>query len=104
MEQSHDGLARPEKSAQPPAASVNGGAASLPLWRKLAGQPAVVLPLYQRTRTKKNGEIENTMWGPSAVQAIRWLVVLILGGLLIWKAASIPGAAETLLRWLGRLR
>jgi hypothetical protein len=104
MEQSHDGLAPPEKAAESRAAPVNGGAASLPLWRKLAGQPGVVLPLYQRTRTKKNGEVEDTMWGPSAVQAIRWLVVLILGGLLIWKAASIPGAAETLLKWLGSLK
>jgi hypothetical protein len=99
MEQSHDGLAPPES---PPAPA--NGAGPLPLWRRPAGQPAAVLPLYQRTRTKRNGEVEDTMWGPAAVQALRWLVVLILGGLLIWKAASIPGAAETLLKWLGTLR
>jgi hypothetical protein len=81
------------------------GTGSPTLWRKLMGQPGVPLPLYQCTTTKANGEVRETMWGPSAVQGIRWLVVLILGAMaiLILKDGS---AAPMLpfLKWLTAIK
>jgi hypothetical protein len=59
-------------------------------------------PLYRRTKTKPNGETQETVWGPSAVKAMQWIVVLILG--VAWavstKAGIAPGPLETLLRWI----
>jgi hypothetical protein len=98
MEQLRDAVG-PQDVPPPPPQSV-ATAANPPFWRKIAGQPSVQLPLYRRTRTMPNGAIEETMWGPSAVQAIRWLVVLILGAIAIWKGGDASGAKEALLKWL----
>lgn len=73
------------------------------MWRKFIGQPGVRLPLFYRIIKRPNGEIVEVMWGPTAVQLLRWVVVLILGSLTIWKGGSVPGLAEAF-KWLSSLR
>jgi hypothetical protein len=73
-------------------------------WQTMIGKPRFPLPLYQRTTRNANGEVQVTMWGPCAVHAIRWIVVLILGIGLIWKGATAPVVTETLLKFLATLK
>jgi hypothetical protein len=60
------------------------------LWRKLIGQPGITLPLYQHITTRP-GSVRETTVGACAVQIVRWIVVLILGIVLIWKGGDTNG-------------
>jgi hypothetical protein len=93
--------ALPEAKESPPPPAV---APCPPYWRKIIGQPGVPLPLFHRTWTKPNGEGGEIMWGPAAVHAIRWIVVLILGAFAILKSGSGSELTETVLKWLASLR
>jgi hypothetical protein len=112
MEQPRDALAPPIESdvpqvtatASPPEREMLPVAPVTPFWRKILGQPGIPLPLFHRTKTNKDGVTEEIMWGPAAVHAIRWIVTLVLGALLIWKAGNTAGAMDMVLKWLAGLR
>jgi hypothetical protein len=65
-----------------------------PTWRKLLGQPMSPHPFFESTT---NGAERKILLGPSVVLAIKWIVILILGILLIFKDGS---SAAPLLKWL----
>jgi hypothetical protein len=102
MEPSRDELkksidVKKPKKPPPPAKSASSGNRPTSWWLRLFGRPGIQLPLFHRTRKRPNGDVEETMWGPSAVQAIRWMVVLVLGLILILKN---PALADALIRWI----
>jgi hypothetical protein len=67
-------------------------------------RPGVPLPLYQHTTTRANGDHEERTFGPAVVQCIRWLVVLILGIVMIWKSPSTSNIVGPFLKWLAALK
>jgi hypothetical protein len=48
-----------------------------------------VTPLFVRRKIAANGETDELSLGPSAVFVCRWLVILILGGLMVLKGGNI---------------
>jgi hypothetical protein len=93
MEPSADDVRKSEPKSNIQAKPATEDRARSPaFWRALIGQPGVPLPLFQKTTTKMAGEeIRETLWGPAAVQIVRWIVLLILGVCLILKGGDTSG-------------